>query len=234
MKTRKHIWTAVLALTGAALLILAACGPKAPQAEPTPSPTAEAESTPSAEAVLPQATPTPTAAADPMPTEPLTVATPPVVGSQNTAQPSESKAPVQSQPIETPPASSQEQSKVQAVWTAIEKRDLPYFEDLDDELLADFYGVDPADLVEYVCKIPFMNTQATEFFIAQVQPDRMDAVKAALEKRQADLLEQWKQYLPDQLELVENYKLATNGDYILFAVTEYADDVVNDFNAYTK
>ena len=55
-----------------------------------------------------------------------------------------------------------------------------------------------------------------------------------LEARQAALQSQWSQYLPAQLELVENYKLVTNGDYILFAVTEYADDVVNDFNNNVK
>ncbi len=120
------------------------------------------------------------------------------------------------------------------MWTAISQRELPSFQDLDDDLLSDFYGVDPADLVEYICKIPFMNTQATEFFIAQVQPGQMDTVKAALEARQAALQSQWSQYLPAQLELVENYKLVTSGDYILFAVTEYADDVVNDFNNNVK
>ena len=42
------------------------------------------------------------------------------------------------------------------------------------------------------------------------------------------------QYLPEQLELVQNYKLVTNGNYILFAVSEYADEAVTAFNAYTK
>ena len=71
--------------------------------------------------------------------------------------------------------------------------------------------------------MPFMNTQATEFFMAKVSADNMDAVKAALEARQAALEEQWKQYLPEQLELVQNYKLLTAGDYILFAVSYDAD-----------
>ena len=62
----------------------------------------------------------------------------------------------------------------------------------------------------------------------------MDTVKAGIAKRQADLVEQWKQYLPAQLELVENYKLVTNGNYVMFAVTEYADDVVSIFNDCTK
>ena len=177
------------------------------------------------------------------PTESMTVVTPPVE-TDGAVKPLETQTPVQTQPIQTPSPSEApvespseaptETSKVQAVWTAISQRELPSFQDLDDDLLSDFYGVDPADLVEYICKIPFMNTQATEFFIAQVQPGQMDTVKAALEARQAALQSQWSQYLPAQLELVENYKLVTSGDYILFAVTEYADDVVNDFNNNVK
>ena len=61
-----------------------------------------------------------------------------------------------------------------------------------------------------------------------------ETVKAAVEKRQDDLEAQWSQYLPEQLELVQNYKLVTNGNYILFAVSEYADEAVTAFNTYTK
>ena len=124
---------------------------------------------------------------------------------------------------------------IPALWTTItEKVELPDLMELDDTTLKDIYGIDPADLESYTARIPFMNVQATEFFIAQVQPGQMDTVKAALEARQATLQSQWSQYLPAQLELVENYKLVTSGDYILFAVTEYADDVVNDFNNNVK
>ena len=218
----KKISISALALTGALVLTLAACGSKEPE-ETTPTP--EATGTPNVvESVSPTETP------EALPTESAEVTAPPAE-TDVVVKPIETQPPVQSQPVETAPA---EGSKVQAVWAAIETRELPYFMDLDDDILSSLYGIDAADLVEYVGKMPFMNTQATEFFIAQVQPDKMDTVKAALEKRQADLAEQWKQYLPDQLELVQNYKLVTNGDYIMFAVTEYADEVVNEFNTYTK
>ena len=230
-----------LALAGALTLslTLAACGPKKP--EPTPEDTATPDII---ESVSPTETPEvigPDQSAEP--TESMTVVTPPVE-TDGAVKPLETQTPVQTQPIQTPPPSEApiespseapaETSKVQAVWTAISQRELPSFQDLDDDLLSDFYGVDPADLVEYICKIPFMNTRATEFFIAQVQPGRLDAVKSALEQRQADLEAQWSQYLPDQLELVQNYQLVTNGDYILFAVSERAGDAVNEFNTYTK
>ena len=113
---------------------------------------------------------------------------------------------------------------VQSTWNDISKLDIPSLTDLDDATLTALYGIDPADLDSYLCKMPMVNVQATEFFI----------VKAAVEKRQDDLEAQWSQYLPEQLELVQNYKLVTNGNYILFAVSEYADEAVTAFNTYTK
>ena len=220
----KKISLPALALTGAMVLTLAACGSKEPQATPTP----EVTNTPEVvESVMPSETPE----VSPEVSESPEVSAPEESGDAQdkpaeTQKPSEEPA-----PSEAPAA----ESKVQAVWDAIATRELPFFDDsLDDQVLADFYGVDAADLVEYMWKMPFMNTQATEFFIAQVQPGKLDTVKAALEARQVLLEEQWSQYLPDQLELVKNYKLVTNGDYIMFAVTEYADEVVEEFNTYTK
>ena len=221
----KKIRLSALALTGAMVLTLAACSSKEPEATPTPEPTSTPEAV---ESVTPTETPE-AVSPDPDPTESTNIVTPPAE-TDAVVKPLETQAPAPA-PTEAPA----ETSKVQAVWEAIATRELPFFDDsLDDQILADFYGIDPADLVEYVWKMPFMNTQATEFFIAQVQPDKMDTVKTALENRQAALEEQWSQYLPDQLELVKNYKLVTNGDYIMFAVTEYADEVVTEFNTYTK
>ena len=220
----KKIRISALVLTGAVSLslLLSACGPKEPAATPTP----EATDTPDVvESVIPSETPE--VSAEPLPSESPEVTAPPAE-TDAVEKPQETQKPVQGQPEETAPA---EGSKVQAVWDAIATRELPYFMDLDDDILSQLYGIDAADLVEYIGKMPFMNTQATEFFIAQVQSGKMDTVKAALEKRQADLIEQWGQYLPDQLELVKNYKLVTSGDYILFAIAECAEDAVSEFNS---
>ena len=125
-------------------------------------------------------------------------------------------------------------SVVESIWADISKNELPAFTDLDADLLSSIYGIDAGDLEEYICKMPLMNVQATEFFIAKVKDGKMDTVKKALQAHQADLEEQWSQYLPEQLELVQNYKLVTSGSYVLFAVTEYADSAVTAFNTYTK
>lgn len=224
----KKISLSALALTGAMILTLAACGSKEPETTPTP----EVTDTPGVvESVTP--TETPEVSEEPLPSESMNVVTPPAE-TDAVVKPLESQKPSEPSQEPAPSEAPAGESKVQAVWTAISDRELPFFQDLDDELLSDFYGVDPADLVEYICKIPFMNTQATEFFIAQVQPGKLDTVKSALESRQAALAEQWSQYLPDQLELVKNYQLVTNGDYILFVIADGAGDMVSDFNACTK
>ena len=124
---------------------------------------------------------------------------------------------------------------IPALWTTItEKVELPDLMELDDTTLKDIYGIDPADLESYTARIPFMNVQATEFFIAKVKEGQLDAVKEAISKRQAALDEQWSQYLPDQYELVKNYKLETVGNYVLFCVCAKADDVVKLFTDAAK
>ena len=105
---------------------------------------------------------------------------------------------------------------------------------MDDATLSAMYGINASDLEEYVCMMPLMGVHSTEFFIAKVKDGKMDTVKAGIAKRQADLDAQWSQYLPEQYELVKNYKLVTNGNYVLFAISEYADDAVTIFNSYTK
>lgn len=184
---------------------------------PTDSPAALPETTPPAEETPSQA---PSAAPSAKPSAPAATPKP-------TQKPTSTPTP---EPVEPEP----QVDAVQSTWNDISKLDIPSLTDLDDATLTALYGIDPADLDSYLCKMPMVNVQATEFFIAKVKDGKMDTVKAAVEKRQDDLEAQWSQYLPEQLELVQNYKLVTNGNYILFAVSEYAGEAVTAFNTYTK
>ena len=189
-----------------------------PETEPTPPPeeTVLPETTPPAEE-SPSEEPSDTPSAKPS-TKP---STPP------SSAPSTKPTPA---PVEPEPTVD----VVQSTWNAISQLDIPSLSDVDAETLSALYGISTDDLVSYVCKMPAISVQATEFFIAEVKDGKMDAVKAAVEKRQADLVQQWSQYLPEQLELVENYQLVTSGNYILFAISEYADQAVSAFNSYTN
>ena len=107
--------------------------------------------------------------------------------------------------------------------------EMAFIEATDDDL-TNLYGINAADLDGYVVRVPMMNVNATEFFIAKVKDGKMDTVKAALEARQANLDTQWSTYLPEQYELVQNYKLTTNGSYIFFAVSKFAGQAEGLFN----
>lgn len=179
----------------------------APAAEESQNPDAETSSKPSA-----APTTKPTSKPTSTPTQ--------------TTKPSATPAPT--------PESTPQVNVVQSVWNDISKLDLPNLTQLDDSTFTALYGISTSDLVSYVCYIPAMGVHATEFFVAEVKDGKMDTVKAGIEKRQADLDAQWSQYLPQQYDLVKNYKLVTNGNYVLFAISEHADEAVTAFNTYTK
>ena len=122
---------------------------------------------------------------------------------------------------------------VQSIWNQVSGLERPEMMDLDAALLSDLYGIDPADLVEFVAKMPLVSANINEFLIAQCAPGRVDAVKAACESRLATLQSSASQY-PETAELLENYKLVTSGDYILFCIDGNADAMVEAFNTYAK
>ena len=223
-----------LALAGVLSLgLLTACGGNQEPAPETDTPavesptgTPETEPTPTPEeTVLPETTPPAeeSPSEEPSDTPSAKPSTPP--SSAPSTQPTPTPAPVEPEPTV---------DVVQSTWNAISQLDIPSLSDVDAETLSALYGISTDDLVSYVCKMPAISVQATEFFIAEVKEGKMDAVKAAVEKRQADLVQQWSQYLPEQLELVENYQLVTSGNYILFAISEHADQAVSAFNSYTN
>lgn len=234
-------WTA-LALAGVmSLSLLAACTQTGGELTP-PTTTAPATEEPSA-------TPAPDVTEEPSESPDATPA--PSEEPEESGEPSASTPPSSSQrPDETPaptpeptPEPTQEPSATPApsgdasvsdIWAAIEaSAEFPSLMDVNDTILSDLYGIDAAgDLEEYVAKMPLMNVSATEFFVAKVKDGRMDAVKDACEAR-AETLKGGNLY-PSTVELVENYKLIANGDYLLFCIAENADQVVEIFNSYTK
>ena len=231
-----------LALSGAlTLTMLTACAPKGgePTTTPTPSPT---------ETVTPTPTPTPTVTPDETPEPTETVKPTETPAPSESTKPSESAKPSEkpsAKPSEKPAESAKpsesikpsesakpEKSVVQSIWGDISAKELPSLMDLDAATLSDLYGINSGDLVEFVAKMPMISANITELLIAEVAPGKMDAVKKACQDRQATLAGM-NQY-PANMEYVENYKLVTSGNYIIFCIDEFADDMVKAFNTYAK
>lgn len=243
-----------LALSGALTLsLLAACG--SPDAEGTTPPVSTPPATesltptptPSPE-VTPSETPEPTESAQPSETPEPSESTQPSESQKpsespkpsETQKPSENPKPSESQkPSESPkPSESQQPSEspsasvVQSIWNEVADLERPNMMDMDAALLSDLYGIESSDLVEFIGKMPLMSAHVNEFLIAQCAPGRVDAVKAACEAR-LETLKAGNMY-PETLTLLENYKLVTSGDYILFCIDEHADAMVEAFNTYAK
>lgn len=108
--------------------------------------------------------------------------------------------------------------------------ELPATVDMPAEMFADTYGIDTELLASYSVNMPMMNIAATEISVFEVKDKaNIDAVKAGIEKRQKALEEQWKSYLPEQLELVQNYKVAVKENLVLFVISEEANQIVENF-----
>lgn len=123
----------------------------------------------------------------------------------------------------------------EAIWNAIydEYGDtFPVTEAVPAETLKDVAGIDPEKLESFVFQFPMMNVSASEFFIGKCKEGQFESVKEEVMAHQAALAEQWGQYLPEQLKLVENYVLETADNYIFFAVAEKAEDAAEVFKGY--
>lgn len=108
--------------------------------------------------------------------------------------------------------------------------ELPATVDMPEEMFADTYGIDTGLLESYSVNMPMMNITATEIAVFEAKDEAsIDSIKAGIEKRQKALEEQWKRYLPAQLELVQNYKVAVKGNLVLFVISEDADQIVENF-----
>ena len=121
---------------------------------------------------------------------------------------------------------------MQSVWNQVSGLERPELMDIDSALLSDLYGIDSADVVEFIGKMPMITANVTEFVIIQAAPGKADTVKAACESR-LETLKGGGQYPANQV-LVDNYKLIVNGDYVLFCIDEHADTMAEAFNSYTK
>ena len=216
---------------------------------PTPSPEVTPSETPEpTESAQPSETPEPSESTQPSESQKPSESPKPSESQKpsespkpsETQKPSESPKPSETQkPSESPkPSESQQPSEspsasvVQSIWNEVADLDRPDMMDMDAALLSDLYGIESSDLMEFIGKMPLMSAHVNEFLIAQCAPGRVDAVKAACEAR-LETLKAGNMY-PETLTLLENYKLVTSGDYILFCIDEHADAMVEAFNTYAK
>lgn len=112
----------------------------------------------------------------------------------------------------------------------LEKIDQPGLYDLDLEGMKDYYGVDPEIVEEFTIKIPAINLIANEVAVIKVKDIKdIDTVKKGMEQRAVDIQSMFEHYLPEPYKNAQNYKIAAKGKYVLFLVSESADELEKAF-----
>lgn len=127
-------------------------------------------------------------------------------------------------------ASKSPKEMIDQMVTEIEQ---PAFMELSEEELQNLYNIDPAKLEEYSVRIPMMGVKTNEIAILKVK-DAADVadVKAALETRADNVMKTFEQYLPDQYEQAKNYKIVVKGNYVLFLISDRADDLIKVYDSF--
>ena len=115
----------------------------------------------------------------------------------------------------------------------LSKIEQPMMMELTDEQVQDIYNIDPEKLADYAIRIPMMNVKSNEIAILKVK-DVADvpAVEEAVKQRAQTVQQQFETYLPDQYENAKNYKVVTKGNYVLFVISDQADELVTEYDRF--
>ena len=113
------------------------------------------------------------------------------------------------------------------------KIEQPMMMELTGEQVQEVYNIDPEKLADYAIRIPMMNVKSNEIAILKVK-DVADvpAVEEAVKQRAQTVQQQFETYLPDQYENAKNYKLVTKGNYVLFVISDQADELVTEYDRF--
>ena len=102
--------------------------------------------------------------------------------------------------------------------------------EMRSEMAESSYPFDRNIVEEYTIYQAMMNIKSDEIAIFKVKDKKdLGKIEKAIENRLVELERTWSQYLPDQHEKVKNYIIVKKGNYIMFSVTEYQDEVENIF-----
>lgn len=113
---------------------------------------------------------------------------------------------------------------------ATKKIDVRTLSDISSDM-STLYALDKNLLDEYIIKSPQINAATVELAVFKAKESKsVAAIKSAIEKRVAKLKED--AFYPAQIENVNNYKIYTNGNYVMLSIidTDNQELVKNAFD----
>lgn len=152
------------------------------------------------------------------------VSTPPAV------TPAEPSAPAPSQPEPQPPVSSIISASAIA-GEILKSQDFPDMVELNEKKTELFYSISKAVYEEcaiFVCA----DTAAYEVAVIKAKANQASVVLQGIEARLLAQKDSFRDYMPEQYDLLENALLKANGDYILFVVADDSTQCEEIFDKY--
>ncbi len=107
-------------------------------------------------------------------------------------------------------------------------------QELDATMLNDMYALDDTLVESFTAKIPMISAQYEEYLVIKAKEGKAEEVKDVLMKRIDFLKDPRNMTYPEHLELIDDYKLSVNGDYVLFAIGHHSQKVLDAFEAKFK
>lgn len=102
---------------------------------------------------------------------------------------------------------------------------------LSDKVVSDYYDLSFEGLDEYRVYISSSSATASEFAVLKCSSDAaLKSAKAAVEARISDQISNYENYRPDEKFRLENALIETNGNYLLFVVSDNNVTIQNLFN----
>ncbi|GAA0731957.1 DUF4358 domain-containing protein [Clostridium oceanicum] len=122
--------------------------------------------------------------------------------------------------------------KVSEIITNIKKNnDLSSLNKSTKSKLRKLYGISYKTLEDFALYIPKTNMEANELLILKVKnQDDIDSIKERIEKRIEKQSNTFKDYAPNQYELLENHILKVKGPYLIFIVSKNANNIMININ----
>lgn len=97
--------------------------------------------------------------------------------------------------------------------------------DITAEELTMLLEIDSENIQGVVGKMPLMNVHASMYLVIEAKEGAVDTVKQKVEEFAQAKEEQWKMYLPEQYELVQQRKLGQVGNYVYLIIAETASEL---------
>lgn len=106
---------------------------------------------------------------------------------------------------------------------------------LSDKVIGDYYNLSFEGLDEYRVYVSSSSATASEFALFKCSSDAaLKSSKAAVKARISDQISNYENYRPDEKFRLENALIETNGNYLMFVVSDDNDTIQKLFNKALK